>query len=457
MVARTIKMPDIGEGIAEVELVAWYVKPGDTVAEDQVLADVMTDKATVEVPSPVGGQVTWIGGAAGTVFAVGAEIVKIETGETAAPAKASAPPPAPAPAAAAAAENAAAPAVRAAAPAPAVAPAPRPAMPSEAVRAAPPVPTPMAPSAAGAGDRPIASPSVRRRAWELGIELAQVRASGTAGRVMHADLDAYARTHPSAAAGATPPTSALPMHNAAVAAVPSGTPRDGVESIPVIGLRRKIALKMQEAKRRIPHFSYVEECDVTELEALRNTLNEQHAPTRGKLTLLPFLMRAIAVAVVERPEVNALFDDEKGVLARHAAVHIGIATQTDAGLMVPVVRHAEALDLWQAAAEVARLAAAARAGSITRGELSGSTITITSLGAIGGLVTTPIINAPEVAIVGVNRIVVRPMLRGGAVVPRQLMNLSSSFDHRVVDGHVAAQFVQALRRLLETPALLFVG
>ncbi|HET7524588.1 MAG TPA: dihydrolipoamide acetyltransferase family protein [Burkholderiaceae bacterium] len=458
MTERTIKMPDIGEGIAEVELVAWHVKAGDTVAEDQVLADVMTDKATVEIPSPVAGRVTWLGGDAGTVFAVGAEIVRIETpgGATAAAAAASArqatsnaqasaarmqvatsaPTTTGAQAAVAVAERE--PARKAAAPTPAAAAAPSPpAQPAEAA------------------ERPIASPSVRRRAWELGIDLAQVPASGTAGRVMHADLDAYAQAHPAVAR--TPTTPAARETIPQQPATPTGTPRDGVESIAVIGLRRKIALKMQDAKRRIPHFSYVEECDVTELEALRAALNAQHAEPRGRLTLLPFLMRAIAAAVVERPEVNAVFDDEKGVLTRHAAVHIGIATQTDAGLMVPVVRHAEALDLWQSAAEVARLAAAARAGGITRGELSGSTITITSLGAIGGVATTPIINHPEVAIVGVNRIVERPMIRGGLVVPRQLMNLSSSFDHRVVDGHVAAQFVQALKRLLETPALLFVA
>ena len=424
MVERTIKMPDIGEGIAEVELVAWHVKPGDTVAEDQALADVMTDKASVEIPSPVSGTVTWIGGAEGTVFAVGAELVKIQIrGEAAAAAPASAP--------RATATTPPAAKATSATPAPSAAPAPAPA------REAP------------STDRPIATPSVRRRAWELGIDLAQVKPSGTAGRVMQADLDGHAKAHPTAARP-------LPMQTTPAPATPSGTPRSGEESIPVIGLRRKIAMKMQEAKRRIPHFSYVEECDVTELEALRGALNAQHGDARGKLTLLPLLMRAIAVAVVEHPSVNATFDDEKGVLTRHAPVHLGIATQTDAGLMVPVVRHAEALDLWQSASEVARLAAAARGGHITRGELSGSTITITSLGPIGGIVTTPIINAPEVAIVGVNRIVERPVVRGGAIVPRLLMNLSSSFDHRVVDGHGAALFVQSLKRLLETPALLFV-
>jgi 2-oxoisovalerate dehydrogenase E2 component (dihydrolipoyl transacylase) len=313
--------------------------------------------------------------------------------------------------------------------------------------------------ATAAADRPIASPSVRRRAWELGIDLAQVRAGGTAGRIMQADLDAHAKAHPAVAQPVARSTPAVAEAGGAAMrrpTTPGGAPREGVESIAVIGLRRKIALKMQEAKRRIPHFSYVEECDVTELEALRAALNAQHAQQRGRLTLLPLLMRAITIAVVEHPEVNALFDDEKGVLTRHAAVHLGIATQTSAGLMVPVVRHAEALDLWQCAAEVTRLAAAARDGHVTRGELGGSTITITSLGALGGIATTPIINHPEVAIIGVNRIVERPVVHMNAIVPRRLMNLSSSFDHRVIDGATAAEFVQALRGYLECPALLFV-
>ncbi len=430
MAERTIKMPDIGEGIAEVELVAWHVNTGDTVAEDQLLADVMTDKATVEIPSPVAGKVTWVGGAVGTVFAVGAEILKIET--TGDAAEAPARPQTSAPRAAAPAASA--PVAKPATPLPA---------PAATRTAAPPI-------VETTRERPIASPSVRRRAWELGIDLAHVEPSGTSGRIMQADLDAYAQAHPGTAR-------ATPAQPASPPATPTGTPRTGEQSIPVIGLRRKIAMAMQEANRRIPHFSYVEECDVTELEALRQALNVKHGEARGKLTLLPFLMRAITLAVVEHPSVNATFDDEKGVLTRHAPVHLGIATQTDAGLMVPVVRNAEALDLWQSASEVTRLAAAARSGRITRGELSGSTITITSLGPIGGIVTTPIINAPEVAIVGVNRIVERPVVRGGAIVARQSMNLSSSFDHRVVDGHGAALFVQALKQLLETPALLFTG
>jgi 2-oxoisovalerate dehydrogenase E2 component (dihydrolipoyl transacylase) len=426
-------MPDIGEGIAEVELVAWHVKPGDTVVEDQVLAEVMTEKASVEIPSPVAGKVTWIGGAIGTVFAVGADIVKIETAGDADPT----------------------PAKRAAS----VSPSPPPAPAAQVSKPATPAPAQPAARSATLTDveprheRPIATPSVRRRAWELGIDLAQVKPGGTAGRIMHADLDAYAKTHPGAASAMPAQPTASP---ATVTAAVMTTAREGEEPIPVIGLRRKIAMRMQDAKRRIPHFSYVEECDVTELEALRSALNAQHGEARGKLTLLPLLMRAITMAVVEHPSVNATFDDEKGVLTRHAPVHIGVATQTAAGLMVPVVRHAETLTLWQSAAEVARLAAAARSGRITRDELSGSTITVTSLGALGGIVTTPIINAPEVAIIGVNRIVERPVVRAGAIVPRKLMNLSSSFDHRVVDGHGAALFVQALKRLLETPALLFV-
>jgi 2-oxoisovalerate dehydrogenase E2 component (dihydrolipoyl transacylase) len=284
---------------------------------------------------------------------------------------------------------------------------------------------------------------VRRRAWELGITLAQVRGTGPAGRIMQADLDAQAARSPRPAPAAT--------------ARGAEAPRDAIESVKVIGLRRKIAQKMQESKRRIPHFTYVEEVDVTEVEALRARLNQRFEAERGKLTLLPLLMRALVLAVREFPQVNARFDDEAGVVARHAAVHLGIATQTGNGLMVPVVRHAEALDLWASAREVARLADAARSGRATRDELTGSTITLSSLGALGGIVSTPVINHPEVAIVGVNRIVERPVILRGAVVARQTMNLSSSFDHRVVDGVDAAQFVQALRGYLESPALLFMG
>jgi len=420
MGTHVIRMPDIGEGIAEVELVEWHVAVGDSVREDQTLADVMTDKATVEIPSPVAGVVVALGGKVGEVLAVGSELVRLEvdgegnlsTAEAARP-RAVSPPPAPPPAVA-----------------PAVAPV------VATVHAAPLV---AGRPLRGPGDKPTASPAVRRRAWDLGIDLRQVAGSGPAGRILQSDLDAFA-------AGGVAPVAAPPRH----------APRDGAEVVPVIGLRRRIAQRMQESKRRIPHFSYVEEVDVSELEILRARLNDRHGVTRGRLTVLPFLMRAIVLAAPSFRDLNAHYDDEAGTLTRHAAVHAGIATQTPAGLLVPVVRHAEARDLWSCAAEIARLAAAARAGEATRDELTGSTITITSLGPLGGIVTTPVINPPETAIVGVNRIVTRPVWREGAVVPRQIMNLSSSFDHRVVDGLVAAEFVQALRRSLECPALLFV-
>jgi 2-oxoisovalerate dehydrogenase E2 component (dihydrolipoyl transacylase) len=290
------------------------------------------------------------------------------------------------------------------------------------------------------GEKPIASPAVRRRAWELGIELQFVHGSGPGGRIVHEDLEVYL-----ASRGQGPAARASTLRL-----------RQGEEAVPVIGLRRKIAQKMQEAKRRIPHFSYVEEIDVTELEALRAQLNARMGASRGKLTVLPFIARAVVLALDEFPQMNARFDDDAGVVTRFNPVHLGIATQTDAGLAVPVLRHAEAQDVWGLAREIARLADATRGGKATREELAGSTITITSLGPLGGIVTTPVINHPEVAIVGVNRIVERPVIRNGAVVARQLMNLSSSFDHRVVDGMDAARFIQAVRALLESPALLFV-
>ena len=323
--------------------------------------------------------------------------------------------------------------------------------------------------AAGAtGERPIASPAVRRRAWELGIALEQVRPTGPAGRIVHADLDSFARAHPNLAPpGASGPAAGRPPAREAPAApvktvlavpvrVNTFEEVHTTETIPVIGLRRKIAMRMQDAKRRIPHFSYVEEVDVTELEALRQQLNTRWEGRRVRLTLLPFLVRALVGAVREFPQVNARFDDEVGTITRFGALHLGVATQTPNGLMVPVLRHAEALDLWACAGEIARVADSARSGRATREELSGSTLTLTSLGALGGIANTPIINAPEVAIVGVNRIVERPVVRGGAIVVRRMMNLSSSFDHRVVDGADAAAFIQAVRGALESPALLFV-
>lgn len=408
MATHTIKVPDLGEGIAEVELVAWRVQPGDTVAEDQVLADVMTDKATVEIPSPVAGKVLALGGEVGRQIAVGAELIRIDVaadGEMQAQAKAPAVQAAPASAQA-----------QAQAPAPA---------PAERAR----------PSAG----KPLAAPAVRHRAAVLGIDLRQVPANGPDGRVLHEDLDAWLVRRPGPQAPAA-----------------RYAERNDEEAVPVTGVRRRIAQRMQDAMRRIPHFTYVEEVDVTELELLRAQINERWGGERAHLTLLPLLVRAIVLAVPRFPQINARFDDEAGVLTRHGAVHVGIATQTAAGLMVPVLRHAEARDLWSCATEIARLADAARAGRATRDELSGSTLTVTSLGALGGIASTPIINAPEVAIVGVNRIVQRPVILGGAVVARRLMNLSSSFDHRVVDGQLAAEFVQAVRASLECPALLFI-
>ena len=427
-----IRVPDIGEGIAEVELVSWHVQVGDSISEDQHLADVMTDKATVEVPSPMHGKVLSLGGAVGQVMAVGAELVRLEVEgegnlkENTAPAPASQAQPA---------TVSVVPAVAAAPAAPAAAPKAVPA-PVRSSAAAPRAPAALRKE----GERPLASPAVRRRALDMGVDLRRLHGSGPAGRIEHSDLDAFA-----AGGGQVQGVGGTQY-----------VERHGEEQIPVIGLRRKIAQKMQEAKRRIPHFSYVEEVDVTELEQLRQQLNKIHGATRGKLTLLPFLARAMVLALRDFPQINARFDDDAGVVTRYEGVHLGIAAQTDAGLMVPVLRHAESLDLWQCAAGIARLAEGAKTGKLSRDELSGSSITLTSLGALGGLVSTPVINHPEVAIVGVNRMVERPMLRGGQVVARQLMNLSSSFDHRVVDGMDAAQFIQAIRALLETPALLFV-
>ena len=434
-----IRVPDIGEGIAEVELVAWHVALGESVKEDQPVADVMTDKASVEIPCHVHGKVIALGAAVGQMISVGAELIRLEVeGEgnlkdDAAPA-ASAEPATQIAATPAekskqsdtkTSENIAIPAVQA--PKQASAPAARP-----AARA------PVA-QARKEGERPLAAPSVRRRALDMGVDLRLVHGSGPAGQISHADLEAFA-------AGQGPVLGGNPQY----------VERHGEEAIPVIGLRRKIAQKMQEAKRRIPHFSYVEEVDVTELEQLRQQLNKIHGATRGKLTLLPFLARAMVLALRQFPQINARYDDDAGVVTRYEAVHLGIAAQTDGGLMVPVLRHAESLDLWASAAGIARVAEGAKSGKLGREELTGSTITLTSLGALGGIVSTPVINHPEVAIVGVNRMVERPMLRNGQVVARQLMNLSSSFDHRVVDGMDAAQFIQAIRALLETPALLFV-
>jgi 2-oxoisovalerate dehydrogenase E2 component (dihydrolipoyl transacylase) len=413
------KLPDVGEGTAEAEIAAWHVKVGDVVIEDQHLVDIMTDKAVVEIPSPVAGTILALHGEAGEMRAVGGPLIEFEV-EGAGNAK---------------------PGIAKPAPEPKVEPKPE-AKPAAAVPT-PVLREPAKPAFAtrAVGDKPLASPAVRKRAWDLGIDLQFVPGTGSAGRIGHGDLDAFI------ASGGGTATRQPPSRD---------VQRDGVEEVKVIGLRRKIAEKMREAKRRIPHFSYVEEVDVTALEELRQHLNATKKPDRPKLTLLPFLMRAMTRALPDYPQINARYDDDAGVVHRHAGVHMGIATQTPTGLVVPVVAHAEALDIWQSAIEIARLAAAARDGKATRDELTGSTITITSLGALGGLASTPVINRPEVAIVGVNKMVERPVVRDGQIVIRKIMNLSASFDHRVVDGWDAAEFIQRVRGLLEQPATLFM-
>ncbi|MCV3734896.1 2-oxo acid dehydrogenase subunit E2 [Rhizobium sp. TRM96647] len=429
-----IKMPDVGEGVAEAELVEWHVKPGDPVREDMVLAAVMTDKATVEIPSPVEGTVLWLGAEVGDTVAVKAPLLRIEIAGEGEPVAEEIPAAAePAPKAEAKEPASGEPikpqpaAVTPASAAPTETMAPEARKPTER-------PVPREPA-----ERPLASPAVRLRAQEAGIDLRQVTGTGPAGRIGHDDLDQFL------ARGAQP------------AIAPAGLARKtATEEIKVTGMRRRIAEKMRLSASRIPHITYVEEVDVTDLEDLRATMNEARKPDQPKLTILPFLMRAMVRTLAEQPDVNATFDDDAGIVTRYGAVHIGIATQTPAGLIVPVVRHAEARSIWDSATELTRLAEAARNGTAAREELSGSTITITSLGALGGIVTTPIINHPEVAIVGVNKIAVRPVWDGTQFVPRKIMNLSSSFDHRIVDGWNAAIFVQRIKTLLETPALIFI-
>ncbi len=421
------KLPDVGEGIAEAEVVGWHVEVGGTVAEDDPLVDVMTDKATVEIPSPRAGRVLSITGGPGDKVRVGADLLILEVdgnsdGEARPRVPASVAPPVPLPPSEALATV-------------------------QAARGRDPSPRndthlPAAFTTRRAGEKPLASPAVRRRAEELGIALQFIPGTGPGGRIGQADLEAYV-----AAEGRT---SVDAVHPGARA------PNQGIEEVKIIGLRRRIAERMQESKRRIPHYSYVDELDVTALEELRGHLNARHGADRPRLTLLPFLIAALVRAVPLFPQVNALFDDDAGIVRRHAGVHVGIATQTAQGLMVPVVRHAEAMGLWEAASEISRLSAATRDGKAARDELTGSTITITSLGPIGGIVTTPVINYPEVAIIGVNRITERPVVRDGQIVVRKMMNLSSSFDHRVVDGWDAARFVQELKGLLEQPATLFI-
>ena len=426
----SIKLPDVGEGVAEAELVEWHVKEGDLVREDDVLVAVMTDKATVEIPAPADGKVLRLGGAIGDTLAVGTELIRMEVeGEgnavaDASPLEASPPTePEPEPEQAAPKHHEAA-------------------QPSRSSPSAPPSPLPPPGRGSGPprgeGQRPLASPAVRKRARDGGVDLRQVPGTGPAGRITHTDLEAFFKQGPGTRAGAGLATNT------------------SVREIKVVGLRRRIAAKMALSKRSIPHYSIVEEIDVSALEELRASMNGTKRDDRPRLTILPFLMRAMVKAVVGHPEVNALYDEETETIHQHGGLHIGIATQTDAGLMVPVIHHAESLNIWNCAAELARVSEAARNGQASRDELTGSTITITSLGPLGAIATTPVINHPEVAIVGVNKIATRPVWDGAAFQPRKMMNLSCSFDHRVVDGWNAAQFVHTLKGLLETPAMIFV-
>jgi 2-oxoisovalerate dehydrogenase E2 component (dihydrolipoyl transacylase) len=399
-------LPDVGEGVAEAELIAWHVQVGDEVTTESVLAEVMTDKATVEISSPVSGTVTALRGESGDALAVGGELVVIEL-------------------VAAQQTETSTPVARSIASAPTAPPPtlPRPSFPQGE-------PSTRVP----ATGRSVASPAVRARARSLGIDLATVEGSGPDGRVLHDDLDRILKT------GSGPDSASV------------GGDEPTIE--PVRGLRRRIAERLTQSWTQIPHITYVDDVDVTELEELRRSLNSCPPPDGVRLTLLPFLVRALVIACGEQPRLNAHYDSDRQVVSLFPAVHVGIATQTGDGLVVPVLRHAESRSLWETAAEIDRLAGAARQGTANRQELIGSTITITSLGALGGLATTPIINIPEVAIVGVNRLETRPVWRNERVEPRQVMNLSSSFDHRVVDGWDAATFVQRIKSLLETPTLL---
>lgn len=435
------KLPDLGEGTVEAEIVGWRVKPGDTVGEDDVIVEVMTEKAAVEVPSPVAGRVVSTTGNPGDMVPVGSELIVFETGASTAegtdlPQAKGASPSAPG-----------LPAVPAAPTAPVVQ-----AVPVASV--APSVATSAASRGNGSGNghahtapgRVATSPAIRRRAHEAGVDLAQLTGSGPNGRILREDFEAFVTSR----AGIK---RSRPAPSAVTATLDERPP---TEEIKVIGLRRVIANRMSEAKRNIPHFAYVEEIDVTELESLRRHLNGKLPAGTPALTYLPFIVGALVRVLRDFPQCNAHYDPERGVIIRHRAVHVGIATQTPDGLKVPVVRNAELLSLWELAARMRHVAEAARTNKATRDELTGSTITVTSLGKLGGIASTPIINAPEVSIIGVNRAVERPMVVDGAIAIRRMMNLSSSFDHRFVDGHDAAALVQALKDRIEHPATIFI-
>ncbi|MCZ8322792.1 MAG: dihydrolipoamide acetyltransferase family protein [Novosphingobium sp.] len=424
------RLPDIGEGVAEAEIVAWHVKPGDTIKEDQSLVDVMTDKATVDMTSPVDGVVLTISGEVGRMVAVGSVLVELEIeGEGNTESR----------------EETSGSQFSSSAGSPTSPPQKEPTQTSNIDTSAPRTGVssrhPVTPASASRaeGNVPHASPATRRRAYELGIPLQFVSGSGPGGRITAEDLDAYILT--GAAVGDTAGRSLK---------------KNGFTEAPIIGMRRKIAERMQAAKRSIPHITYVEECDLTQLESLRLELNSGRRDDQPKLTLLPFFMRALAKALRDFPKINSHYDDEVGILRSYDGIHIGIATQTANGLMVPVIRHVEGLDLWDCARELSRISQSAREGKATRDELTGSTITLTSLGSIAGVVSTPVINQPEVAILAPNKLVEKPVIQNGFVSMRKMMNLSSSFDHRIVDGWDAASFIQQMKRLLEHPALIFM-
>ena len=429
------KLPDLGEGTVEAEIVGWRVKPGDTVAEDDVLVEVMTEKAAVEVPAPVSGRVLSTTGTPGEMVPVGAELIVLETDSAAVPvaAPASAPTSSVQSPAASAADGTAA----------AIAPARAAAGGNGAVAA-----HASASPAAARSERVATSPAIRRRAHEAGIDLRQVAGSGPNGRIVPKDLQAYVARRPQ-------PTPLRPAPKAVPAAARAAS--EGMtQEIQVIGVRRLIAQRMSEAKRNIPHFAYVEELDITELESLRRHLNGKLPAGAAALSYLPFLALALVRVLKDFPQCNAHYDAERGVIVRHGSVHLGVATQTPDGLKVPVVHEAQSRTLWDLAAEMRRVSEAARTNKAKREELTGSTITITSLGKLGGIASTPIINAPEVAIIGVNRAIERPVVLDGAIAIRRTMNLSSSFDHRFVDGYDAAAMIQALKECLEHPATIFI-
>ncbi len=428
MARFTFRLPDIGEGIAEAEIVAWHVRVGERVEEDQQVADMMTDKATVEMESPVSGIVVELAGEVGDQVAIGSALMIVETDgdEAVVPEAVEEVVEAENPGVEEVAEAAPLPLAGGAGGGPVATPAPEPTAP------------PPTPPASGRGEEKahaLASPAVRARAKDLGIDLASVKTESD--RVRHSDLDAYLRYGSDEGYHA-----------------PHASRAREDETIKVIGMRRKIAENMAASKRNIPHFTYVDEIDVTSLEAMRADLNNNRG-NRPKLTMLPLMIVAICRSLPQFPMLNARYDDEGGVVTRSGRVHMGMATQTDAGLTVPVIRDAQDKNVWQLAAEISRLAEAARANKLKPEEMGGGTITITSLGPLGGIATTPVINRPEVAIIGPNKIVERPVFVGDDIVRAKLMNLSISCDHRVVDGWDAASYVQALKKLLETPVLLF--